>query len=457
MLGSVRDRNQEPISNARVTLYTGRNPENYTAFINQHTVVRSGRDGSFVIHLQGPFDGWLVVERDGYSRLVDRLNLQKESVEYKNYILFEAAKTLFGKITERKSGAPVAGAEVYTMVVVTRTGRQKTSGILSLRAVHSDSRGYYQIENPPIGEIFYVIAGGPEYLPEKSSKVFFEKGETEKRVDLAVRSARTLNFLVTDQNGKPIEKAQIQTQFSFPPSSTDPNGLAKVAVSGNLSRADTAQVSAEGYLDKLVALQANRTDFSVVLEEAPALSGWIFNQEGEAIEGATIGIWSGDSPRDRFSSARSGENGFFQIRPYRLPLQSVWVQHEEYLGIELDPLPASFDTELEIVLEQGSSSIRGRVTDSNGKIVQRFKVTCRRTGSESHQAGSLNRIFSSSKGEFNLSGLPEGLYEIYINSIPEDLHLMEGTVIPRVEVGSDTVVQIHPIQLESIEKRGAEP
>ncbi len=357
--GMVVNSSQEPIAGA---------------FVNQHPAdvsrvrpIRTAAEGAFSVEVKPNTSVRLFVSAEGYGpRLTDFIRVFNESVSGLEIVLKQPA-TVEGVVVN-ESGEPVADARVGGSVSVDLGGGQSTGE--SVGQTQSGGDGRFQIEEFPEGNV--TIYANKEGYQSDSIRLDLKARETVRDVRLVLRPKEELSFLagqITDPEGEPIERAQVQIgvkkggTIHFSHGETDPEGRYRVEfkADGDISIEITHPEYKEIHVGNLAP---DRDDLDFTLQPA-----------GTVTLIGTVVDWKTREPIREFEvsgvKARkdpSAPGRFIAEGLHPGELYSLQIKTTDYLpeGMFLDSIPEGTAViEREFVLGPGGA-VSGRVLSATG-------------------------------------------------------------------------------------------
>jgi hypothetical protein len=185
-------------------------------------------------------------------------------------------------------------------------------------------------------------------------------------------------------------------------------------------------VRARGYMAKTILLDPKAPPSAVVLEDGPPLRGYVTSESGDAIVGAKVDIeGSGVAVTDdkgRFSLPTPSASDI------RITVNKIGFL-EWRIGYEFKDAPP----EIEIRLKQAETGFLGRVLDSNGIPISKFRISVQ---SSTMKSGiHYLRLFESDNGTFAIMDVPPGTYDIEVEFQPNPSSLPRRMMnINRVDI-----------------------
>lgn len=420
--GRVSTDEDKPAEGALVSLYLSR-PEapkyEWPPVIKSQTCDFNGR---YSIRLEGPLSGArLVVDKIGYALLEDICDIPVPGTRQKDYVLTKAAGCVEGIVFDERD-APVSGAGVSITTMMTNSGND-ASHILPTTKIAGNS-GRYLIDRLPDGPR-QVNAFARGFL-RTSQTVPIGSGPCAV-LDFHLKPSRTISFVVRSKSGLPLAGATAMLSRPGTPNFVGP--MSKTSEVGRLewnapldAEPVECNVNASGFKSKTFTLDPKEPLAEVILEDANIFSGIVLTEAGKSVAGAQVSVIGtrslGTPVTGLVQEAVTGADGRFSVPVSLEPVHQVRARKEGFeeqnIVFETEPPPKM----LEIHLSRADTGIFGRVMDKEGKPVRRFSLYFHDSSVQSSLG--VMRWFDNEKGEFFVSDLGPGTYEVIVstNSIP---------------------------------------
>ncbi|MCE9593677.1 MAG: carboxypeptidase regulatory-like domain-containing protein, partial [Planctomycetes bacterium] len=371
----------------------------------------------------------------------------------------EAGQRLRGRVVDRDTRAPIAGAVVGERWTMHRTVRTDARGEFEFPGLATS--GYYEIG---------VRADGYGRIDQT---VQAPGAETVGVVEVALLRGRTLRGRVIDRNGAPIEDAYVATpaveldglgtaqQLDWPSTRTRADGTYQLEdVRRDMQHSLFVQKAGYGVgsyeVDDRDVVNDVLTIPDVVLDAGAIVRGVVVDQDGEPYVARVVhltgrnrdgSVWNERDPSqasryivDR--STRTDDLGRFAfadvaIGDYDLAAPPRGAEDDVRKRIAVDgPEPV---TGVELVLPRGLS-IAGRVIGPDGRGVHGWLVLEARDD----PSRGLMQQYTEQDGTFEVRGLPAGVYSgvvypTYLESVAVSERLARAT-IPEVAAGRKDVI-----------------
>ena len=343
----------------------------------------------------------------------------------------EAGVTIFGTVTAKDTGLPIAGAEVG-------------EGWVFRKSVRADAQGRYRLPGfggPGVYDVHVRAAGFG-----KAQKDFSPLGRSSEevptedtRVDFALEPANGAQGLVTDKNGAPLEGvycAAIGSAFDRGSQTADYEGVESDAdgkfafASLNPKLRHKLQFRMGGYGVRTYdfpSVESGQPDLGTfVLQPGGAIGGRLVNENGEGISAQEIALEGANSdfsklnkgkPVDAMGYAterktKTGAQGYFTfgdvaggsyvLRTHLGGNQNIKTEQE----VELDEGQVLLGVEL---MQDGGATISGRLIGPDGQGVQGAYVGVLDSNGQPVTWASGR---TKADGKFAIFGLKEGQYQL---------------------------------------------
>jgi len=309
---------------------------------------------------------------------------------------------------------------------------QKAGSTPEDNIMETDASGFYRFDNLKQGT--YLVSSAAKenahlnyVIPLKDdfkSVRLFEKNASN--IDFGAVSGRTVNGLVIDSNNQPVANAEVTIA-----------GLESVqTISSSDGRFHLSGVPTTGgqTLDNYsIRLQASHPDYgtglsdplpsdteteteinniTITLQGMTELTGTVVDKAGTAVSDVRISLR--DLTQNQVQETITDGGGSFRFDQVSLSqslntfggTHEIIAEKEEYSSVRKQIILQSQGQPITLTLEQGGI-INGRVLDANGQPLAGVSVA-----TQIPQSGVANSI-SDVAGVYNLTGLPEGVYDIH--------------------------------------------
>lgn len=356
-------------------------------------------------------------------------------------IALQRAAAVSGRVTD-ETGAPVPGARVRfardsNVRALVRGG---PAAFLGRPGVTTGPDGAFRMRGLGAEKNLTLEAAKTGWVTAKRHGLTLRAGEVMKDVTLVLRKGLEAKGRVVDAAGQPIAGADVRLSraerggarfvFQFggmgrqkPDASTGADGTFRVT--GLEPSEYSLAVSREGYAPKTVPSLAvdppGPADWgSITLAPGVPVAGLVRNSKGDAVVGAEVFAFGGQSGGTRSSSTDA--EGRFRLEgfsPDRPLMMSVVATGYAALQRQVTPSPQ------EIVLTlKTTATIRGRVEDATSqRPISDFSASYSEAqggfagGVRVVMGGGENeRVFQSSDGSFELADVPPGRWNVRASS-----------------------------------------
>ncbi|MEZ5988284.1 MAG: carboxypeptidase regulatory-like domain-containing protein [Planctomycetota bacterium] len=372
-----------------------------------------------------------------------------------------AGATVFGRVSDKADGRPVAGAEVKVSV----RGESATLG-----TTESGPDGTYRLEGLP-AETVYVQCTAAGFGEQVWNKLDIEPGK-EHRVDLELDKGRLLIGTVTDATtGKPVPGASVARSWTFRDDVlTDGAGRYALAVSER-SGYVALHVRAEGYVEQVEPIAVGVERLDVVLRRGGSVKGRVVDGSGAAIAGAYVAAGASYTARQGIGNtdwirAEVDRNGFFEadgldpMHVYSLYMRAPGRGTKVYILPRRLAAGEVLDVgDLRLLAAGG---VEGRVVDDEGQPVAGMEVSLAGHNADADRLlqgttaaplgeGRDNRHVyqfemrdsrSAADGSFRFTGVAAGTYELRINRRGGDPIELSGVEVRDGEVTEGLVLRL---------------
>lgn len=473
-IGKVKDPDGQGIGGARVLAVAvpGRNARRV-----ERVDVRSEADGTYRLDTLTPgvryfIEAWA----EGYAP-AGQFPEVGEGVTKKDFSLSPAG-VVEGRLTDARSGDPIAGAEV-TVAAGSFVQMSPVSTV-------SDESGYYQLPHVSAGHLLMFSAAAPGYqgvnelnmagVKRGDEHLKVKAGETTV-LDWSLQPGGNLEGRVTTTKGRPVSYVTVaavdrgRRWAGEQTALTDENG--EYVITG-LRQADyDLRITAPGYApvtddqQARVEIPANLQTVTrdITLEEGATLVGTVKTPEGLPQGGATLtvkAVGGARQVRDRVRDLAAISNATGTYRLHGVPpgvRVVVSAAHDDYVRVDSAPqnLKPGQELTLDLTLRPGAS-LPGRVVDQRGAPVADARV---RFGNvEGVPANRLRDafradeylgprvIYTDGSGNFTIPNMEPGktLLKVekkgYAESYRRDLVIGEEGIQPALKIELDGALEI---------------
>jgi hypothetical protein len=335
----------------------------------------------------------------------------------------EPAGEIVGVVRDR-SGAPVGGVEVEASE--RSVARTSPEGAYRFKAL---APGRYSVSVSTRG---FLAAASPVFVVEAGK---------ETTVDLVVEAASPLAGVVVDEDGHPVEGAEILASFAHTVDG-DPSGSATTPRDGSFSidrlvpGAYEIRVEHHSFVNRQTPLASPSSTARIVLSRGLELTGVVVDADGKPLAGATVVAWPDERPEfdarpevGSKSSASAEPGGGFRI--LGLAPGGYWVA--AYLGglrsVSQDVVVhAPVTRPIELRFPRGLA-IAGKVMGRDGRPVAKQKILASKMRHSLYDRESAT--VTADDGTFAFEDVDAGSYQLWSTN-PHDQPL-------RVEAGDTNV------------------
>ncbi len=373
----------------------------------------SDSDGRYEIRMTVPANIWVSVRKEGYAALDVFLPVRAPKFAIRNFELQSAQAGAEGFVLD-KEDKPVAGALVAAHIPSFVTVADNP--VLSPVAHITNEMGQFRLDGLPDGDAFLVASARGHLLEEK---LLVLRTGLYEQVTFNLPPISSYSFVVKNSRGEALPYAIASATGYFRIAGGNSGGMIEFSVSQDLSPFD-CMVSADGYKSRTILLDPKNPPSEVLLEEIDRLQGRILTSSGAAIEGALVTVYGKGGVQGKFDGAvKTDSKGGFALPLYYPPVQEIKVARAGFFDQRLtyeDAKPAP--PEVVIRMQALEAGIFGRVINEKGLPVKRFVLHMRdlaaEPGSQEYQ-----RSFTNESGEFRVTDIAPGVYDLVIQSVPE--------------------------------------
>ncbi|MCU0225132.1 MAG: carboxypeptidase-like regulatory domain-containing protein [Acidobacteria bacterium] len=396
---------------------------------------KTGADGRFALEVPGTPPVALRVEAAGFAPATRRDLSGDQPVT----VTLEAGLALSGQIFDRRTGRPLAKAEVEA-AGSDASGFFDPDDAKRFRAkATADAQGRFRLAGLA-PDLYSVSASAPGFRAASRDRVGVGLGAAPADVFLYLKPGVTIPGRVVDREGKPIAKASVSVR----PSGGLPSNLADWTGGGGdlyartddkgafelagvpAAQAFLLEVTHEDYapawLDGVRATDGRRTaPATITLDRGVTLTGKLLAGD-QPFDGRLSVELSYETPDDwagnRRTVRRSGpkvvaKEGAFRIERLPTGTATVEVEPNGYAPVKKDKVlvQAEHGADVGTLTVERGAAISGTVVDEAGKPVAEAEVA---TQSLSMTGGFVRReCTTGADGAFALAGLPaDRTYEV---------------------------------------------
>jgi protocatechuate 3,4-dioxygenase beta subunit len=338
-----------------------------------------------------------------------------------------------GRILDRTTQQPVTD---FAVTLPPRGQRQYDFGPRVEKTIHADD-GKYAIDNVPPGSVDLVVhAGG--YVNGSRGDISAEDGKTVGGIDFQLDRGATISGRVT-AGGAPVAGAQVRQAVQRMPQApgavtTDADGLYKLDGIAEGDRLIEFQKSGFITAQKPVEVKAgNDVRLDVELDPGHELRGRVVDRSGRGLAGVYIDA-SPASERRSGNLHVSDPDGAFVVAGLADGKYQVTARKEGMVSADVSDVDLPQTRPLTLTLDAGAS-INGHV--SGVPVEQLPQVVVTASGGTSR-----NQTYADARGDFTLTGLPDG--RVRVDAIlttsgprrmaPTKMIVIENGVAPTVEI-----------------------
>ena len=350
LTGFVRDPDGQPIAGATVKSYAS---------------TTTDEDGAYVLPASTHSPGMIYASAPGYAGKREIMEVSDDGAARLDFELRMEFR-VFGHVMD-ESGDPVEGVAVTTFY---------TSGKGNVAT--TDAEGYYDLGALDPARQQHNLFGRKEGFVEASTTVTVTPDLVFEQ-DLVMKLGTRVEGRVVDENGEPIEGAELYIGFS--PHAYDRLD-AMADAQGHFffpnvkSGKQTIGAHRDGYAPDLreFHLEEGTTHHDlgdIALFQGRKVTGWVFDPDGEPVQG----VWIQARYKDDWIEGRAEANaeGWFELDA--LPPTDVELSfYKPGFVRQREPLPDGEVEELEIQLGR-SGKVAGRVIDGiTGEPITDFTI-----------------------------------------------------------------------------------
>lgn len=430
--GKVVSPADEPVSGARVSLEfepLGNWMDQVNPMFPLGEPRLTGAEGEFSMPAPPPGQAVRLVARaQGYlDGVVGDIKINVGEVKSGMVVKLRHGATLEGKVTAT-GGKPLSGAQVRYLLT---EGDNESSLRWQLRRAEPSNTGddgTFRITNVETGKLLVQISH-PEYLSQSKSGVDAQEGQTVE-IDMKLEKAPVLQGKVLGSDGRPFVGARIDYNLRSPRPegvdsthanprnpTTDSRGefLIEGVIPGKYRLVATAPGAAPS---EPVEVETGAPAVTLTLSRAYVIAGHVRSSDGRPLSGIEVDLTGAD-----VRSVRTGPEGEFEIRDvpagkYQVRAELSGTMHGDTTNVQPKTVPEVEAGTQNLLIELDAGlSIRGTVVDAAGKPVEGGWAWCNRirTGDEGSDQ-DVNQWGPIIEGEFTLSGLTEGDYNVGVSA-----------------------------------------
>lgn len=408
------------------------------------------------VSAHGSGRGETITDADGHFRIA--------ALTPGSYDVNAAADELYGESAERVHLGLAQSVEgivvevhpafvVAGKVVIVETQTPCSEGRVTL--VRDDQRFVGAVDEHGEALVRAVLPGEyqvqvrcTDQVPEPEYEPIVVTDQSHVGLEWKVHTGLAIRGMVVDSNAAPVVGIRVHASPKL--ASADPRGQQTSSMAAatqsdgsfDLRGLLPGSYELDVWSDKhpklakpeLVTLgEAGLDGVRLVLPATGRLVGIVRDEDGVAVPGVTVHASSLARNGWRASSARTGDDGRFELAQletgsFRVHAQIKWNDSMRAPGTtdddiqgEVVEIVAGGETEVELIVESRTLGIRGRVVDSNGAPVSdAFVDASRMSDSAAFESASnlqavrwgwdRKPVLSDHDGNFEISGLSEGDY-----------------------------------------------
>lgn len=319
----------------------------------------------------------------------------------------------------------------------------------------SSSSGLFEFEQVPPGR-WTLMAEKADYGSTSIPSVRIDPAVRNGPIQMALGPELKLSGRVQFE-GRPISGARVSVlrnqvgihggetfQLRIPYGDATTNGEGAFEI-GQLPPAKmTLRVEAESFArhQQEVTVREGLGALSVDLNSESVIAGALRNELGHPVEGAEMTLRvPGSKDKEPYAKVKSGAGGEFLFS--RLPanrLFHLFVKAKNYA--DLGPIDVRSGTTTNVIVLTTGGAIMGRVTDfDTGGPVAGIRVVA---VSQDLPNQVLLSSKSNSRGFYRIARLPQGIYNVVINSDRLTSEPREGVKVPTNGVAGGTDFVVYP-------------
>jgi protocatechuate 3,4-dioxygenase beta subunit len=341
--------------------------------------------------------------------------------------------TLSGRVVDARRGAPIADAAVHVAAgplgAHSRQVQSDSEGRFTLRGIVGDDQSVY------VEAEGYVPAGPLSASPARSE------------LDVTLEPAATISGAVVDDRGRPIEGAIVRAYGAdaavgaAPPPNVGSLGVTEGPVppisglgarqlafveqvssgarggftishlqSGAYTLVATHEAYAPGESRSLeVGAGEVLTDVEIILRPGAELRGRVLDARRNPLAGIPVELRVSGERMPRM--AATGEDGSFSFRGVRGDVEVTALPYDLQPTTRTLSIRDERRIDIELVLSNALTTLRGRVVDERGAGVEGALITVRSPGSRTAPERNAK---SAEDGTFSVPALPEPPYDVEV-------------------------------------------
>lgn len=430
-----------------------------TAFVSVRgasTLTTPSLNGRFTLPGLSPGDYQLIGYCESYSTITVRVHLNPGN-NLKGIVLRLTPLASISGVVVDVNNHPIPEAKVYVSFGGRWGRRTRREG----PSTTTDYSGTFTIYGIQPNRIFNLVAEHPDYSRTEKGVFRLRPGQREKGVIIVLERGGIVRGIVQTTERQPVDSAEVrlgEVRSEFMGGATFPsimNALrSDLQVSSNPDGTFEfknvtpgiylAFARKEGFVydfkDNIVVKSGQVTDGVILtLQKGAIFSGIVKNTNNEPVGNAMIRVLRFFGEKPQFDTTRTKQDGTFAFAGLLPGRYTVTIDAQGYpiLQVNNQEVPAE---NVEFILKSGGI-LRGKVTEKETNLaVTKFTVNVTPEGRRGMRGffGQGNRgaseSFETETGEFEISGLGEGEYNVtvradgYLSSTEQNVAIKEGKV-----------------------------
>lgn len=352
---------------------------------------------------------------------------------------------------------PVSGATVRIDPV--RTAPERVSrGNLGLDRVdgETDLRGRFTVRAFD-GDRYRVTVFHPDFLAK--TIVDYDASAGPLIVPLA-QGCSTRGRVVDAATGEPVAGASISVHDPAGPRNAISGVDGRFQLRGLEPRTPSLLIGAPGYAPGSISshIRCDEADdtpeHTVRLDRLAAVRGRVVDEDGAAIVGAGVLVWTSDvsgEKRGRVTGrGTTARDGSFEITGV-LPKSRLWLAVEAAPYVagtseDFEIQPGATSVEPDFILVRGGT-LAGRITDDTGGPVRSATIRAFTPGTTEDRDAATPDLttpatVSDARGEFRLPSLSPGGYDVEVSAPDRDSKLIPGVEVAKGETAALGTIEL---------------